>query len=138
MINNLTNKKGVDVIFDCVGASYWQKNTECLAVDGEWIFYGTMGGVKVEGDLLGRILRKRIQLKGTTLRTRSIDYKHDLMRDFENKILNQFNNYNLNVLIDKEFDLEEIANAHKHMESNANIGKIILKVSNESDLKQEL
>lgn len=137
LIMNMTGDTGVDVVFDCVGSSFWQKNTDCLAIDGEWIFYGAMGGVRVEGDFFSKILRKRIHLKATTLKTRSVDYKHELMKDFESKILRKFNQYGLQVLIDKEFDLDQIAEAHKHMESNANIGKIIIKVLN-TDEKQEL
>lgn len=72
-IISLTNNQGVDVIFDCIGASYWQKNADCMAMDGEWIIYGLMGGSQINGDLLAKVLRKRIQLKGTTLRTRSIE-----------------------------------------------------------------
>lgn len=137
IIMKMTENKGVDAVFDCVGASFWQKNADCLAVDGEWIIYGALGGVKIEGDFFSKILRKRIHLKATTLKTRSIDYKHDLMKDFENKVLNKFNEFGLQVLIDKEFDLEKIAEAHKHMESNANIGKIIIKVSDMEE-KEEL
>ncbi|RNA18086.1 Quinone oxidoreductase PIG3 [Brachionus plicatilis] len=137
LVMNATGDRGVDVVFDCVGASFWQKNADCLAVDGEWIFYGAMGGVRVEGDFFSKILRKRIHLKATTLKTRSIDYKYGLIKDFESKVLDKFNEYGLEVLIDKEFELEQIGEAHKHMESNANIGKIIIKVSN-PDTKQEL
>ena len=69
----LSNKRGVDVVFDCVGGTYWQKNTDSLAIDSEWILYGTMGGGNVTGDILSRIQRKRIQLKSSTLRTRTIE-----------------------------------------------------------------
>jgi tumor protein p53-inducible protein 3 len=70
---NLTGNKGVDVIFDCVGAAYWEKNLDCLAMDGEWVLYGSMGGTNVNGNILGKLLRKRIHLKTTTLRARSIE-----------------------------------------------------------------
>ena len=73
IILKMTDNKGVDVIFDCVGASYWQKNVASLSLDGEWILYGLMGGSNVNGDILASILRKRIHLKGTTLRARSTE-----------------------------------------------------------------
>lgn len=38
-ILELTNRKGVDVIFDCVGASYWEKNTDSLAIDGYILYF---------------------------------------------------------------------------------------------------
>ncbi len=42
LILKLTNNSGVDLVLDCVGANYWQKNLECLSLDGEWVLYGLM------------------------------------------------------------------------------------------------
>lgn len=78
LISELTDKKGVDVVFDCVGGSYWEKNLESLGVDGELILYGLMGGGSVNGNILAKILRKRIHLKSTTLRARSVDVNRNL------------------------------------------------------------
>jgi len=72
-ILNQTNNRGVDFLFDCVGSSYWQKNIDSLAIDGNWILYGTLSGGLVNGEILSKILRKRIQLRSSTLRTRSIE-----------------------------------------------------------------
>ncbi len=72
-VRELTGGRGVDVVFDCVGGSYWRQNLESLAVDGEWVLYGLMGGGSVDGDILKEMLRKRIHLKSTTLRARSIE-----------------------------------------------------------------
>lgn len=69
-------RRGVDLVFDCVGGEYWEKNSACLAMDGEWVLYGTLGGGKVDGDLISRLLRKRISLKASTLRTRSIQVRN--------------------------------------------------------------
>lgn len=72
-IANVTNKQGVDFIFDCVGASHWEKNADSLAIDGNWILYGLLTGGNVNGDILTKILRKRIQLRSSTLRARSTE-----------------------------------------------------------------
>lgn len=72
-ILKMTDKKGVNVVFDCVGGSYWEKNLESLSVDGELILYGLMGGGNVNGPILAKIQKKRVHLKSTTLRARSID-----------------------------------------------------------------
>ena len=61
------------MILDCVGSSFWEQNIKSLAVDGRWILYGLLGGVNVSGDLLRDVLRKRVSLIGTTLRSRSLD-----------------------------------------------------------------
>jgi tumor protein p53-inducible protein 3 len=71
-IMGLTQDLGVDLVFDCVGGSYWERNTNCMAMDAELVVYGLMGGANVTGDILGRVLRKRIQIKGSTLRSRTI------------------------------------------------------------------
>lgn len=111
-----------------------------------------MGGPNVTGDILSRVLRKRIQLKGSTLRTRSIEvncgllifrfkfsifllfkYKHKLMTDFESRILPHFKNGKLKAIIDSVYEFNEIAEAHRRMESNLNVGKILLKISDEKE-----
>lgn len=72
-IRKLTDNTGVNVVFDCVGGSYLQKNLESLSVDGELILYGLLGGGIANGDVLAKLMKKRIHLKSTTLRARSID-----------------------------------------------------------------
>lgn len=129
----LTDNKGVDLVLDCVGGTYWQRNLDCLSIDGEWVLYGLMGGGSISGDLLAKILRKRIQLKASTLRTRSNNYKHKLMVDFEQKLLCHFITGKLKPVIDTVYDLNDIGKAHQRMESNLNIGKILLKVYENSN-----
>ena len=69
---------GVQIILDCVGGSYWDENLKSFSVDARWILYGLLGGPSLPDgesgrELLGKILRKRITLIGTTLRTRSLE-----------------------------------------------------------------
>ena len=79
----LTDNHGADVILDCVGATYALQNAEVLATEGRWVLYGTMGGTQTEaGPLLGLLLRKRGQILASTLRTRSLQYKADLVANF--------------------------------------------------------
>lgn len=66
------------MILDCVGGSYWQENSDCIAMDGRWVLYGLMGGKDLNGDILGRILRKRIRIQGSTLRNRSDQVRFDV------------------------------------------------------------
>ncbi|KAK7904226.1 hypothetical protein WMY93_016833 [Mugilogobius chulae] len=55
-VKQFTEGRGADVILDCVGGSCWEQNVSCLAVDGRWVLYGTLGGGAVHGDLLKRLL----------------------------------------------------------------------------------
>lgn len=64
--------KGVNVILDCVGSSFWEQNIKSLAVDGRWVLYGLLGGGEISGNLLGDLLKKRGSLIATTLRSRPL------------------------------------------------------------------
>ena len=85
-----------------------------------------MGGGSVNGDILAKIMRKHIQLKTSTLRTRSSDYKHRLMQDFEQKLMSHFKSGNLEPVIDRVYSLDDIGKAHQRMESNLNMGKLFV------------
>jgi tumor protein p53-inducible protein 3 len=129
VIKEKTNGNGVDLILDCVGASYFAENMASIKIEGTWVVYGLMGGFSVENFDMRGILGKRITLTGTTLRTRSVDYKIGLINSFkEFGALERFDDQTFRPIIDRMFPIEEIAEAHRYMESNANIGKIVIQV----------
>ncbi|WP_449354888.1 NAD(P)H-quinone oxidoreductase [Virgibacillus natechei] len=123
-----TNNQGVDLILDVIGASYWEKNLNSINVDGRWILIGVLGGAVIDQLNLMDIMSKRIKLIGTLLTPRSDDYKAALTTDFAEKSMPLFENKKLKPVIDHVFSLDEAQQAHEHMESNKNIGKIVLKV----------
>ncbi|XP_023276775.1 quinone oxidoreductase PIG3 isoform X1 [Seriola lalandi dorsalis] len=129
-VHDFTGGKGADVILDCIGGCNWEQNVSCLATDGRWVLYGTMGGRAVEGDLLGKLLSKRGHLLSSLLRSRSLQYKADLVSAFSRRVLPYFSDRaaSLRPVIDSTFTLEHIAEAHRHMEANKNTGKIIVNV----------
>ncbi|XP_029900541.1 quinone oxidoreductase PIG3 isoform X2 [Myripristis murdjan] len=133
-VNDFTEGRGADVILDCIGGSAWEKNVSCLATDGRWVLFGTMGGKTVEGDLLGKLLSKRGHLLSSLLRSRSLQYKAELVRAFSQRVLPFFSDKpaSLRPVIDSTFNLDDIAEAHKHMEANRNMGKIIINVISQS------
>lgn len=122
---SLSGKHGFDIVLDFIGATYTATNTKVIKPDGRWILLAFMGGAKAEINLT-KILIKRIQLKGSTLRARSIDYKSALIQDFIKKYLGHFESGRLKPTIDKVFDWTNIESAHQYMEDNLNKGKIIL------------
>lgn len=126
---NITQNQGVDLILDFIGASYWNKNLASIKVDGRWVLIGILGGTEIEKINLMDIMSKRIQLTGTLLTPRSDTYKAALTTEFATKALELFRNKKLRPVIDHVFPLDQIQQAHEHMENNKNIGKIILKVN---------
>jgi len=105
---------------------------QSLAVDGRWVLYSLLGGPALPPTLaptfMAQLLRKRVQLIATTLRTRPTPFKRALVQDFAARALPRFGG-DLTIVIDREFDgLEQAQAAHEYMESNANLGKIVLHV----------
>lgn len=125
----VTNNQGVDLILDFIGASYWNKNITSIKVDGRWVLIGVLGGAEIEKVNLMDVMSKRIQLTGTLLTPRSDAYKAALTSEFASKALDLFNNNKLHPVVDHVFSFDQIQQAHEHMESNRNIGKIIVKVN---------
>ncbi len=120
---------GVHLILDVVGASYLKSNVSCLSEEGKLIIVGLMSGAKAEIDL-GRLLRDRIQVIGTVMRSRSHSDRVAMTRDFQKNIEPKLIDGRLKSVIDCVFPLREAAEAHRYMESNRNFGKIILDIAN--------
>lgn len=120
-----TNGRGVDAILDFIGASYSEQHAKCLAPLGRHVVIGTLGGAQATINL-GRLLQKRQTLVGLVMRTRSITEKIELSRRFARTTLPLFDTGALRPLIDRTFPLADAARAHERMESNQNLGKILL------------
>ena len=125
-VKDFTENQGVDIILDFVGADYFQRNIECLGLDGCLVMLALLGGKDVERVDASAILRKRLKIVGSTLRNRSLDYKVNLVKAFEKECYESLESGKLRPIVDKTFAFEEAADAHEYMEANRNIGKIIL------------
>ena len=124
-----TQEKGAHIIIDHIGAPYWEKNLQALALDGRIVLISTLGGSRVTNCDLRLLFRKRATVHATTLRARSLEYKIRLTQDFRQQVLPLFHQKILKPIIDRVYPWEEVAQAHQRMEANQNIGKIVLTVS---------
>ena len=126
-VQTWTKGNGVDVIIDLVGGSYLQRNVKAVSTKGTIVQVGLMGSGKPELDL-GTLLRKRITLIGTVLRSRSLEEKTALTQNFSNHLLSEFDSQ-FKTVIDSVFPFESIAEAHTRMENNLNTGKIVIDIA---------
>ncbi|KAI1808134.1 quinone oxidoreductase putative [Daldinia bambusicola] len=122
-----TGGKGVDLIIDFIGASYFQKNLTVAARDARWVALGMMGGTRLDGVDYSMLLYKRIRLEGSTLRSRDADYQGRL-RDKLAEYIPHIESGKLKVLIDTVLPMDEIVKAHRQLEENRTTGKIICTV----------
>jgi putative PIG3 family NAD(P)H quinone oxidoreductase len=126
MIEDEAGSSPVDVILDFIGAAYWHQNIRLLAMDGRLVHLGLLGSAKTENFDLGKILRKRLTIRGSTLRNRSDEYKALLTKEFSDHFLEKFVDGTLRPVIDSVFEWEEAEEAHQRMSHNMNAGKIVL------------
>lgn len=122
-----TGGRGVDLALDVVGAPYWNDNLACLGRGGRLMLIGFLGGSGGQLDV-GAVMRKNLTVRGTLLRRTPLPEKIALTGDFVNFALPRFERDTLRPVIDRVFPLSQAAEAHRYMHTNANIGKIILKV----------
>ncbi|KAI8066257.1 NADPH:quinone reductase-like protein [Gilbertella persicaria] len=133
VILNETSKKGVDVLIDFIGKDYWNQNIQVLGLDGHMVILAFMSGTVIEKFDISVMLRKRIKIEGSNLRARSVEYQTKL-RDaiYEHAVSKHFakkQDAALKIFIDKIFNWEDIIDAHKYLESNQSMGKIVIKVT---------
>jgi NADPH2:quinone reductase len=116
---------GADLILDPVGGSYLAENLSSLNPDGRLIFIGIMGGAQAKLNL-AQVLMKRLTLRGSTLRPQSNLIKGRLARALEEHILPTIAEGVVRVTLDSVYALDDVRDAHMYMESNRNLGKIVL------------
>ena len=126
-LKNATDGKGVNVILDMVGGDYVPKELKSLAVDGRLVMIAFLGGMKAEIDL-SVVMSKRLQITGSTLRPRTIEFKGEVAKSLHERVWPLIDAGKIKPVIYKTFPLAEAAEAHKLMETSQHIGKIVLTV----------
>ncbi|HQT45925.1 MAG: NAD(P)H-quinone oxidoreductase [Acidocella sp. 20-63-7] len=124
-----TDKRGVDVVLDIVGAPYAERNLRSLAFGGRLVQVAVMQGAKAENFDLRLIMVKRLTVTGSTMRPRSTAEKGAIAASLKAKIWPQLSGGKFAPIIDSVFALEDAPKAHALMESSTHIGKILLNVA---------
>ncbi len=125
LTDHITDGKGIDVILDLVGASYFEANLESLALKGRLILVGLVGGRSAEFDL-GKALSKRLRIIGTVLRARSPKEKAEATKSFIENVLPLIEAGKIIPNLDRVVKAENAGEAHEYLESNKSFGKVVL------------
>jgi NADPH:quinone reductase-like Zn-dependent oxidoreductase len=120
--------RGVDVVVDLVGGDYLARNVEAVRVGGRIVSVGLVGGASATMPL-GLLMSKRATLTGTVLRSRPLEEKIAVHQRFEREVLPFLADGRIAPVIDSRYPLADAAEAHRRIESNANVGKIVLEVA---------
>lgn len=125
VIKQLTNGKGVDVVLDMIGGDYMAGNLTSLAEDGRLVLINAMNGRDVNIDL-SIVMRKRLNITGSMLRSRNAAFKTAIARNLEKNIWPLLASGQIKPVVYKVFPAENAAGAHRLMESSEHIGKIVI------------
>ncbi len=127
-IRGLTEKRGVDVVLDMVGAPYMPRNLRVLAMDGRLVLIAFLEGSKAENFDFTPIMVRRLTVTGSTMRPRTTAQKAGIAAELREKVWPVLDAGRCGPVIHASFPLARAADAHRLMESSAHIGKIVLRV----------
>lgn len=125
IIKEITQDEGVNVILDMIGGDYTPDNIKCLAMEGRLVMINSMKGREAKLDLV-EVMRKRLIITGSMLRSRDVAFKSAIAAKLEQHIWPLITSGKIKPVIYKTFTAEQAAEAHALMESSEHMGKIVL------------
>jgi putative PIG3 family NAD(P)H quinone oxidoreductase len=114
-----------NLIVDVLGAPAFAANLHALVPLGRLVMLGFLQGPKAELSL-EPILRKRLTIVGSVMRTRRLEERIPLVAEFSTRVLPWFQAGEIRPIIGTIYPMTEIAAAHTEMERDENFGKIVL------------
>lgn len=127
VIKEATGGHGADVVLDNMGAKYLARNVDVLAINGRLVVIGLQGGRKAELDL-GKLLSKRAAVLATSLRARPVDEKASIVASVVEHVWPLVAAGSVRPVVHAVLPLEQVADAHRLVESSVHVGKVVLTV----------
>jgi NADPH:quinone reductase len=127
VVRKMTEDKGVDVVLDMVGGDYFPRNLSCLAMEGRLVQIALQHGTRADIDFTV-VMQKRLTLTGSTLRPRTVEQKGFIAQLLRDQVWPLLADGRALPVIFRTFPLAQAAEAHRVMESDVHIGKLVLVV----------
>ena len=127
-VRALTDARGADVVLELVGGAYVPEDLACLAPRGRLILVGLLAGPRAEVDL-GTILRKRLEITGTVLRSRPLEEKIAVTAAFARHVVPLVARGDFRAIVDRTFPLARACDAHTYVAENTGFGKVVLEIA---------
>lgn len=121
------NGHPVDIAIDCLGGEILGRCLEHVNRGCRWIQIATLAGDNSNIDFRN-IYVKNIKIIGSTLRSKSVNQKHILLRKLQNKVWPKFESGEMKIKIHKILPIEKADEAQQILYRDENVGKVILKV----------
>jgi NADPH2:quinone reductase len=123
-----TGGLGADVVLELVGGDYLAADLACTAPRGRIVLVGLLGGASTKLDL-GLLMRKRITLIGTMLRSRPLEEKIGAMQAFARHVVPLLASGSIAPVVERVLPLDRAGEAHAYMAASQGFGKIVLAVA---------
>lgn len=124
VIAEKTGGKGVNVILDIMGGSYFNNNVAALAMEGRLVMLGFLGGAHADGVDLLAIMAKRAIITGSLLRSRTREEKAAIAQGLYEYVWPVLSAGRCLPMIDSVYPFTDAAQAHARMEAGDHIGKM--------------
>lgn len=125
VVREATGGRGADVVLDNMGAKYLGRNVDVLADEGRLVIIGMQGGSKAELNI-GQLLSKRGAVIATALRSRPTEGKARICSSVVEHVWPLVADGSITPVVSAVLTLDEVADAHRLIESGDNIGKVLL------------
>lgn len=123
----ITGGSGVDVVLDIVGADYLSRNIQVLTTGGRLVIIGLQSGSRADIDL-GKLLAKRASILSTTLRSRPLDQKAEIVASVRRSVWPMVADRRVVPVVDRVLPLDHVADAHRLLSESRHVGKVLLAV----------
>ncbi len=123
----LQHTDGVDVVLDIAGGEYLERNLRLLKLKGRLVVIALLAGAHAQIDL-GVVQSKRLRLIGSLLRSRSLQEKTEIVKEFKKRFWPLLVEGKIEPIIDTVLSITQAEEAHQILEQNRNIGKVVLTV----------
>lgn len=117
----------VDVVLDLLGGAYTEASIHVLAPLGRLVLIGLIAGGEARL-ALGPLLRRRLTVRGTVLRSRSLEEKGEATALFAKDVVPMLERGEVRAIVDSCYPLEAMREAHLRLESNKTFGKVVIMV----------
>jgi NADPH2:quinone reductase len=126
-VKQITQGSGVHIIIDFIGGAYLEQNIDALAPWGRIVNLSTLGGAQASINL-GKVMSKRAQIRGCTLRTRTLEEKLSVTRLFAAHVIPLLASGRVIPIIEQVYPMREVTTAYIAMSENKNFGKYIIAI----------
>ena len=127
VLKNEISSEGMNLILDMVGGAYTARNISVMEKDARLVLIGFLGGHEATVNFT-QVMMKRLVITGSTLRPQSDKNKTEIAQDLARKVWPLIDSGKIKPVMDNTYNLEQVIESHKRLESSNHIGKITLKV----------